>query len=199
MPYFPKEESETIELAKVVYDTDENGIVMQGGRPKVLSRTLTGDTLTIVRKDSPVGVRRSFYTQFQAAQSREKRIAGLGKKLEDPDLPQAEYDRIAANIEEQSDKPSSFDLMCRFVADSLKSWDYYATRADYEAGRPIELTAEAIRTTCDPDILSQVIDHLNNRAEVEAAEGKESPAVSPNGSSPKEALESAQTSTATMQ
>lgn len=199
MPYFPKEDTEVIHLAKVIYATDANGIVMEGGRPKVLSRTLTGDTLSIVRKDSPVGVRRSFYTQFQAAQGREKRIAALGKKLDNPDLPSADFERIETDIAEQSDKPGSFDLMCRFVADSLKSWDYYATREDYEAGRPIELTQEAIRATCDPDILSQVIDHLNNRAETEAAEGKESPAVSPNGSSPKEALETAQTSTATMQ
>lgn len=200
MPYFPKEDTEEIRLATVVYETDEDGaVVMAAGRPKVKQRTETGETLNIVRKDAPVGVRRVFYTQLQAAQSREKRIANQRVKLEDPNLPQAEYDAIEANIAEQSDKPSSFELMCKFVADGLRSWDYYATKADYEARSPIPLTVEAIRDQCDADILSQVIDHLNNRTEQESAEGKEQPAVLPNGSSPKEALETAQTSTATMQ
>ena len=193
MPYFPKEEAETIKLATVVYEMKDGEIVMQGGKPKVRSRVETGETLTIVRKDSPVGVRRAFYAQYQAAQNREKRIARLTKQMESADS--ADFDSLQAEIDKLSSEYGSFDSMCRYIADSIKSWDYYATKADYEAGTPIPLTTDDIRAKCDPDILSQIIEHLNAQSEQENIEGNGLPSDSVNGSARKEASESAQAST----
>lgn len=198
MPYFPKEEKQIVKLAKVVYETDDKGeVVLLKGRPKVISREFTGETIEYVPKDAPVDVKRGLIAQLKASQNLGGRIESLTKK-QTGDITQDEFDQIQTQIDELAQRPDSVHWMCSYVASSVRSWDYYATKADFENGSPIPLSVEAMRAYCDLDIISQVFAHIMGRDEEDQTEGKESPAVSLNGSNQKELSESVQTSTVTM-
>ena len=199
MPYFQKAKTEIIRLADVDYEMDDAGeVVKQNGKPKIKSRVETGQTLEVVRRDTPAYVRELFATRMAAAQSRAKRIEMLQKQMVNPDTPHEKFLKLEGEIKELSAGESQFQLMCGYVAESLKSWDYYATQADFDNGKPVELSAEAILNNCDIGVIGQVIDFLGNQTEQESSEGKELPAISPNGSSQKVDGESVQSSTASI-
>ena len=200
MAYFPREETETVELFDVEYERDDAGdIVTQGGRPKVLSRKPTGQSLTVVRKDAPVDVTRVYLAEFEAAANLDKRIKALTKELTESEQTDVEYDALQDRINELKKKPDQLSAMCAYIASSLKSWDYFASKADYEAKKPVELQPAALRANCDPRVLGQIVDFLSGRRAEEIAGGKDSAESSPDSSRTTELSEAARTSTQTLQ
>jgi hypothetical protein len=198
MPYFPKEETETIDLFDIEYERNDSGdLVTEKGQPKVLSRRPTGQNLEVIRKDVPVNVSRIYMAELEAAQNLDKRIKALTEQLLKNEQTDQEYDALQGRITELKTKPDSLSAMCGYIASSLKQWDYFASKADFEAGNPVPLEPAEIRAKCDPKILGQIVDFLNGRYEEDARLGKGSPVASQSGSSQKELSESAQASTLT--
>lgn len=186
--YFRKKATETIELAEVIRDKDG----------KVTSRRLTGESLSFVRKDTPVDVQRTFMVQFAQAQAIEQRIKNLQAQQTNPDISDEEFLKLAGRIEEFQKKPDALYWMCQYIASSLQSWDYCASEEDANQNRPIPLETEAIRQRCDVAILAQIVDYLNKSGREDEREGKDLAENSPSGSRTKEASAVVRTSTSTM-
>jgi hypothetical protein len=67
-----------------------------------------------------------------------------------------EFDKVKKEVDEMRKRPTQIRTLSDVCSRYIASWDYYLTRADFEAGRPVTLDRDFLAQHADFAILQKV-------------------------------------------
>lgn len=162
MPYFPSE--------------DDNAITLTMNN---------GDSVTLVEKELSVADRKAVIKRSLLLQSefeyKRRQGEAIDKRIADAALDKDAFDKAAEEQAELIAGISIFEVYATVLPMRFASWDVFASRADFEAKKPVAMTKEAIAEFAyarkqNGALLEEIVTKLRKHDEGEEKKDESAPA-----------------------